>query len=138
MISIYVDDTKIARTVSNEADQYKMQNLVNCLGEWSIRWDLKFNVERFSKQVTTIQDTPTLWSNSIMYRSRKICWRYTVTRPTTKQTDDEGCDQGQPGAGCNGQGNHMVGQVYVDKHVLGVFTAEAEILQQSLVYLDYR
>ena len=33
-------------TVSNEADQCKMQNLVNRLGEWSIRWDLKFNVKK--------------------------------------------------------------------------------------------
>ena len=46
IISIFVDDTKIARTVSNETDQCKMQNLVNRLGEWSIRWDLKFNVEK--------------------------------------------------------------------------------------------
>ena len=46
IISIFVNDTKIARTVSNKADQCKMQNLVNRLGEWSICWDLKFNVKK--------------------------------------------------------------------------------------------
>ena len=46
LISIFVDDTKTARTVSNMAEQQKMQGLINRLGDWSIKWDLRFNVDK--------------------------------------------------------------------------------------------
>ena len=46
LISIFVDDTKTARSVKNPEEHVKMQGLIDRLGEWSIRWDLKFNVEK--------------------------------------------------------------------------------------------
>ena len=47
LISIFVDDTKTARTVRNIEEQQKMQGLIDRLGEWSIRWDLRFNIDKF-------------------------------------------------------------------------------------------
>ena len=46
LISIFVDDTKTAMTVRNAREQQKMQRLITRLGEWSIRWDLRFNVDK--------------------------------------------------------------------------------------------
>ena len=46
LISIFVDDTKTARTVRNIEEQQKMQRLIDRLGEWSIRWDMRFNVDK--------------------------------------------------------------------------------------------
>ena len=46
LISIFVDDTKAARTVRNIEDRKKMQGLINRLGDWSIKWDLRFNVDK--------------------------------------------------------------------------------------------
>ena len=47
LISIFVDDTKkTARTVKDTNDQKLMQGLIDRLGEWSKRWDLRFNVDK--------------------------------------------------------------------------------------------
>ena len=46
LISIFVDKTKTARTVQNTNDQQKMQGVINRVGDWSVRWDLQFNVDK--------------------------------------------------------------------------------------------
>ena len=45
IILIFVDDTQAAITVRYVTDQQKMQELIDRLGEWSKRWDLRFNVD---------------------------------------------------------------------------------------------
>jgi len=43
-IFMFADDTKIFRVIRNKEDQLALQNDLNLLHEWSLQWQLNFNV----------------------------------------------------------------------------------------------
>ena len=46
IILLFADDTKVAKTVQNEDDAKRMQEIIDRLEEWSIRWGMSFNADK--------------------------------------------------------------------------------------------
>ena len=42
----FADDTKSAKTIEGEVDRDKLQEALNCLFDWSVRWGMSFNLEK--------------------------------------------------------------------------------------------
>ena len=45
-IYLFADDTKIFRVVRNKGDYIALQNDLNSLYEWSLKWQLSFNISK--------------------------------------------------------------------------------------------
>ena len=43
---MFADDTKIFQVIQSEEDHIALQNDLNLLHEWSLRWQLNFNVNK--------------------------------------------------------------------------------------------
>jgi len=42
----FADDTKVYAVVDNEIDGQRLQNDLDALGEWAVKWQMKFNLEK--------------------------------------------------------------------------------------------
>ncbi len=45
-LQIFADDTKIYRTINDIRDKILLQEDLNKLHQWSVKWQLKFNVKK--------------------------------------------------------------------------------------------
>ncbi len=45
-LQIFADDTKIYRTINDIRDKILLQEDLNKLHQWSVKWQLKFNVTK--------------------------------------------------------------------------------------------
>ena len=46
MVVKFADDTKGAKIIENDADREKLQEALDCLYEWSLKWGMTFNLEK--------------------------------------------------------------------------------------------
>jgi len=42
----FADDTKVYRVVDNWFDGVQLQSDLDSLGDWAVKWQMKFNVEK--------------------------------------------------------------------------------------------
>ena len=46
MVVKFADDTKGAKIIENDTDREKLQEALDCLYEWSLKWGMTFNLEK--------------------------------------------------------------------------------------------
>jgi len=42
----FADDTEVYRVVDNRLDGTQLQNDLDVLGDWAVKWQMNFNVEK--------------------------------------------------------------------------------------------
>ena len=42
----FADDTKVYKVVDNQFDSVQLQSDLDSLGDWAVKWQMKFNVEK--------------------------------------------------------------------------------------------
>ena len=45
-LKLFADDTKLYREIQNDHDKEVLQNDLNELMDWSVKWQLPFNIEK--------------------------------------------------------------------------------------------
>ena len=48
----FADDTKVYKVVDNQFDGAQLQSDLDSLGDWAVKWQMKFNVEKIKLYIT--------------------------------------------------------------------------------------
>jgi len=62
----FADDTKVYRVVDNQLDGHKLQNDLDSLSDWAIKWQMQYDVEKckvvhYGKQSIRFTTSHTAW-----------------------------------------------------------------------------